>query len=575
MDGRYIGPMDTAAIDRDLDTLSRNAAAWARTSLDDKIHLLERLVVRADRMAADWVSAAAAAKGLPEGSPLVGEEWMSGPYALIYGATAVAETLERLATGRDLLEGFPIRVGPDGRVSVQVYPKDLIERLLLSGLTAEVRMMEGVDTSNLRDTMATFYRQEHPQGTVTLVLGAGNIASIAPLDLVTMLINRGSVVMLKMNPVNDYLGPIFEDIFAPFVDAGYVRFAYGGSDVGEYLVRHRAVDAVHMTGSARTHDAIVYGTGDDGAARKAADRPIFDKPLTSELGGVGPTIVVPGRWSDADLRFHAEHLVTQKLHNSGFNCIANQVIVLPEGWPGSERLVDEIERVVRGLEPRPAYYPGADERVRRFAEAHPSARALTDAATPVTLIENVDPGSDALCFSDEAFGPVLATTTLPAPDVGTYLAAAVEFANDRLSGTLGANVLVHPRTLRAEAPSVERAILDLRYGTVALNTWTGVGFLLPRATWGAFPGHRRNDIQSGVGVVHNALMFERPERTILRGPFAPAPRTFLTGEFHVAPKPPFFVTNRQAAVVGERLTRHAANPSWLRFGGIIGAALRG
>jgi hypothetical protein len=40
----------------------------------------------------------------------------------------------------------------------------------------------------------------------------------------------------------------------------------------------------------------------------------------------------------------------------------------------------------------------------------------------------------------------------------------------------------------------------LRYGTVAINAWTGVGYLTARASWGAFPGHTPTDIHSGVGV---------------------------------------------------------------------------
>ena len=53
-------------------------------------------------------------------------------------------------------------------------------------------------------------------------------------------------------------------------------------------------------------------------------------------------------------------------------------------------------------------------------------------------------------------------------------------------------------------------------GTANLgNAWTGVGYLTPAATWGAFPGHSRNDIQSGIGVVHNAFLIDRPERTVV------------------------------------------------------------
>ncbi|MDK1348635.1 hypothetical protein QNO09_36295 [Streptomyces sp. 378] len=41
--------------------------------------------------------------------------------------------------------------------------------------------------------------------------------------------------------------------------------------------------------------AVVY-------KRLPGDSPLLDKPATSELGGVSPTIVLPGGWSEADLR---------------------------------------------------------------------------------------------------------------------------------------------------------------------------------------------------------------------------------------------------------------------------------
>ena len=100
---------------------------------------------------------------------------------------------------------------------------------------------------------------------------------------------------------------------APFIDLGVVRILTGGAEEGGYLVRHPKVAHVHMTGGAPTHDAIVWGPGEEGARRKAEGTPLLDKPITSELGGVSPTIVVPGDWSAADLKFQAEHLATQRL----------------------------------------------------------------------------------------------------------------------------------------------------------------------------------------------------------------------------------------------------------------------
>ena len=172
-------------------------------------------------------------------------------------------------------------------------------------------MQDGVTPSNIEDTVALFYKKENPQGKVSLVLGAGNVSSIVPLDIFYKMFAEGEVVLIKMNPINDYLGPIFEKIFAPLIEAGFIQFAYGGGDVGAYLTRHNLVDTIHITGSARTHDAIVFGVGEEGKQHKRENQSIMNKPISSELGGVSPTIVVPGPWSKGDFKFQAENIATQ------------------------------------------------------------------------------------------------------------------------------------------------------------------------------------------------------------------------------------------------------------------------
>lgn len=99
---------------------------------------------------------------------------------------------------------------------------------------------------------------------------------------------EGSVAILKLNPVNDYIGPYLEGAFAELVADGFVRFAYGGATVGQYLVYHPDVDQIHITGAAATHDAIVWGTRRDAVARRDRNDPLLAKPITSELGNVSP-----------------------------------------------------------------------------------------------------------------------------------------------------------------------------------------------------------------------------------------------------------------------------------------------
>ncbi len=570
-------PTPTKSIDEALAVLADRKQAWAELRLADKISFCEELLLRTAEVAEEWVRAAMTAKGIPGGSPWAGEEWLSGPWALLYGARQYATTLTEIAQhGAPRLAPGSVRVRPNGQVVAEVFPQTFYDGLVLNGIRGEVWMEPDVSVASLPSQMAGFYRRK-PPAKVALVLGAGNIASIGPMDVMHKLFAEGEVCILKMNPVNEYLGPLLERAFASFITAGYLRIVYGGADVGEYLTNHPAVETLHITGSAATHDAIVFGTGADGAARKQRGEPRNTRPISSELGNVSPVIVVPGPWTAADLRYQAEHIATMKMHNGGFNCIAAQVLVLPDEWPHTDALLAEVQRVMKALPNRKAYYPGAVARQHAAVKAHPQAvelNAATDGTTARTIVADLSPTNpEEPAFCIEAFGSVLSVTRLPGATPSAFLKAAVAFANDRLWGTLGANVLVHPHTEAQLGPELEQAIAALRYGCVAVNAWTGVGFLLCQLSWGAFPGHTLTDVQSGIGIVHNTLMFDRAQKSVVRGSFYPMPRGFLHGQLAILPKPPWFVTSRTADTVGKKLVEFEATHNPLHLVGLFAAAL--
>ena len=79
------------------------------------------------------------------------------------------------------------------------------------------------------------------------------------------------------------------------------------------------------------------------------------------------------------------------------------------------------------------------------------------------------------------------------------------FANERLWGTLSAGLVVHPRTMKDPTlgAAVERAITNLRYGSVCVNAWSGYLFAFVTPPWGAHPSSSLADIQSGgLGAQH-------------------------------------------------------------------------
>lgn len=564
--------IDTELLDHAVAELRQGAESWAATSIAERIALLERLMPRIVDNAADMAAAGARAKGYGPDSPWAAEDWIGAPWALAQNVSAYLHVLHRIAAGKDPVEPGAVHEH-DGRPLVDVFPASGWDTLLLNGFTAQVWTRSGTTAQQVLERAAGEYRGRPGRPAVALVLGAGNVAAITVLDILHKLYAEGQVVIAKMNPVNAYLRPHFERIFAEFTERGWLRFVDGGPAEGAYLATHEGVDTIHVTGSDRTHDAIVWGTDEQAAQRRREDKPLMDKPFTSELGGVSPCIVVPGEWSAADFRFQAEHIVTSKMNNSGHNCIASQVLVLPREWDGTEKLLDAIRAVLRELPPRTDYYPGADQRLAAVLKAHPEAETYGDGQCRVLVPDIAD--QDDILITGEVFGSALGVVRLPGETPAEFLRHAVDFANDTLPGTLGATLIVHPRTEKAHPAAVEAATAELRYGTLGVNCWSAIGFLLGFTPWGAYPGHTRQDIGSGIGFVHNAFMLEDVEKTVLRAPFAPAPRGLFTGSPSLSPRPPYFVTNRTALTTIERVTRFTAAPGIAKLPAIFASALRG
>jgi hypothetical protein len=137
-----------------------------------------------------------------------------------------------------------------------------------------------------------------------LVLGGGNQNSIVFMDALYKLYNQNQVVFVKYNPVNDYLDVIFEKVMKPLFDVSphltlyfpvvdtcrqinAIEHTKGGVEIGQYILER--VDNVHVTGSDKTYDMIVWGTTDK---TKKIGEPKFTKEFTSELGCVTPVSTI-------------------------------------------------------------------------------------------------------------------------------------------------------------------------------------------------------------------------------------------------------------------------------------------
>jgi hypothetical protein len=547
------------------DPVARLAArkdAWVRVGIPERVALLARCRAGVMAVAEEWVRLGCEAKGIPPDSPAAGEEWVTGPMTLVRGLRLFESALADGAAPRP--HGWA--KGPRGETVARVFPGALLERLAFTGLTAEIWFAPGT-----APTQGRLYREKERgsfrAGKVALVLGAGNISSIGPLDVLHKLLVDDEVAVLKTNPVNGYLAPVLRRALAPLVEEGFVEIVTGGGAEGDALCRDPRVGSIHLTGSSRTHDAIVWGADPGEAARRrAASDPAVAKPVTAELGCVTPVLVVPGRWTAGDLEFQARHVAAMVAHNASFNCTAGKVLLLARAWPQREAFLERVAAALAAAPPRRAYYPGAAERYHAFLGHYPQARALGrtgEGVLPWTLIPDVPARPGEYALTEEAFCGVIAEVAIDAAGPAEYVDRAVAFANESIWGTLSAVVLVPP-SARRESPGIaERAISGLRYGSVGLNVWTGVNFALGVTSWGAYPGHTPADVVSGIGAVHNTFLFDSPEKSVVRGPF----RMF--------PKPIWFADHRTLRVLGRRLVAFENEPSWLRLPGLAWAALRG
>ncbi|HEY3233182.1 MAG TPA: hypothetical protein VGJ84_00605, partial [Polyangiaceae bacterium] len=272
-------------LDRVIGRLHDNAREFARAPLRSKLGWLGEMKQRLAEVAPELVRESCLAKGLDPTSALSGEEWLGGPAVIMRCLRLLERSLQDVDRhGAPHIDPKQIQER-DGGLSVEVVPANGFEKALFPGVSCTVTLRGSFDRNRFTEDQARFYRQVDPEGAVTLVLGAGNVASIPPTDALHKMFVEGQVCLLKMNPINAYLGPHLERVFAPLIERGYFAVVQGGAEVGAYLCQHAGIDEVHITGSDKTHDEIVWGPPSaERVERKRRGDPVLKKKITSELG---------------------------------------------------------------------------------------------------------------------------------------------------------------------------------------------------------------------------------------------------------------------------------------------------
>ncbi len=521
------------SVDSVVSRVAQQASTWKALDARSRADILQSCRDGVFAVAEEWVKESCEVKGIAMDSSMAGEEWITGPAIVLRHLRQYRDTLLR--------GGCPHtkeKHGVDGW-KIKAFPLEPWDRILFPGLRAEIYGKTKVPATAL--TLGA--------GGCSVVLGAGNVTSIPPLDILWQLLKENRVVIAKLHPLQSFMRPLLERAFAPLHAAGFLGFVDGDSAVGEDLIAHPKVDAIHLTGSEASFRRIVKIPA------------VEQKEISAELGAVSPVIVVPGVWSKSDICFQAEQLVGMMLLNNGFNCNSPQLLVTARDWPQRQEFLQAIRDSMQRAPARVAWYPGASQRWSRFLR-HYQASAPPHSAeqTPPLLLADIPAEEAELALREEAFCSVLVETSLPASKAEPFLSAVVSFVNQQVYGTLSCTVIAAPSTPKQ---ALQDAVEQLQYGTIGVNIWAGLGFALASLPWGAYPGHTKQIPGSGMGVVHNTLLLDSPRNTILRGPFRPKI------------KPMWMPQHRRLHILGQRLLAFEHDPSWGRLLRLLPPAILG
>ncbi len=222
----------------------------------------------------------------------------------------------------------------------------------------------------------------------------------------------GNTVVIK--PSSDTPGSA-EWIVRKFVEAGIpkgvLNFVTGeGSVIGDYIVKHKKVSLITLTGSTSTGQRIMQNASNNMAK------------LILELGGKAPFMV----WKDADINDALKTLLWAKYWNAGQSCIAAERLYVHEEIYDKfmSKFVELSKKMVMG-DPKksdmgPMINQGAVKTTETFVKnaVDTGAKVVLGGKKPdlsepyangfffmPTILENVDQKSEL--FQNEIFGPVI------------------------------------------------------------------------------------------------------------------------------------------------------------------------
>lgn len=339
---------------------------------------------------------------------------------------------------------------------------------------------------------------------IIAVSGAGNYSS--SIEMVMALFLENKVVIHKPHQLNEATDAIWEKVFKPLIDLNAVAFC--DADQGIALSTLEGLHAFYFTGSTAVAHAI----------QKTASAPVV-----SECGGNNPCIVVPGKWSEKDIKRQAIQLVSIGKLNGGAACGRPQTIITSKYWDQREQFLNAIRKaIIEDTFAVSEHYPGVQQTKKAFIENQPTAEVLKPEngqhqKSEFVFIPSIS--EDDYAVKNEAFCQIFSEIALDtSTDTDEFLTRATWFCNSKLLGTLGCMLLVDNSTLKRKEKRIHQAITELDYGGISVNDVPPNIWLNGYLTWGGCNEHK-SDFISGIGNFGNPFNFENVKKSVIINDF--------------------------------------------------------
>ena len=344
---------------------------------------------------------------------------------------------------------------------------------------------------------------DKPAGVIA-VSGAGNYSSSIEMAMALFLENK--VVIHKPHALNEATDAVWEKIFQPLIDINAVAFC--DADQGREMSKLEGLHSIYFTGS----------TGVAHAIQNQASA-----PLVSECGGNNPCIIVPGEWSDKDLKRQAIQLASVGKLNGGAVCGRPQTIITSKNWPQRAAFLDALRNAIaEETFATGTHYPGVDKTKEAFLENQPTAEVLKPEngkhkKSDFVLIPNVS--EEDFAVTNEAFCQIFSEVPLDvSTDTDAFLTRVTDFCNNKLLGSLGCMILIDNTTMEANGARLNKAIQELNYGGIAVNDVPPNIWLNAYLTWGGC-GETTENFVSGVGNFGNGMNFDNIKKSVIKNDF--------------------------------------------------------